>query len=101
MNDLEIVSSNITITFDDESANLSQPQRSTALSNKISSILSTSYIDAETKEAFAILDERKIQNTPEARRRLRIDAQKEVIDCNGSIIRDFGRVSDVCLFLIT
>ena len=84
------------VGLDDGATPLSQNQKSTALSNRITSILSTSYIDAEIREAFRTLDERHARNTPEARRRLRIDAQKDVLDCNGNIVRDFGRVADVC-----
>ena len=97
MNGLEIESGAYSTTFDDGSTSLSGGQRFSALSNKITSILSTSYIDTEIREAFRTLDERHVQNTPEARRRLRIDAQKEVIDCNGNIVRDFGKVADVCV----
>ena len=101
MNNLELETASLDAGFDDDvvvvaETPLSQSQRSNALSNKITNILSTSYVDDEISEAFRTLDERSIQNTPEARRRLRIDAQKDVIDSNGSIVRDFGRVADVC-----
>ena len=96
MNNLEIESGAFATSFEDAPVPLSQAQKSTTLSNKITSILSTSYVDAEIREAFKTLDERHVRNTPEARRRLRVDAQKEVLDCNGGIVRDFGRVADVC-----
>lgn len=81
--------------YDDSSSNLSQPQRSNALANKLTNVLSTSFADAEIREALSTLNKRKVQNTPETRRRLRLDAQKEVIDCNGDIIEDFGLVAEV------
>lgn len=91
-----ILSSDILIDeLDDGPISLSQSQRINALSSKISSVLSTSYTDTEIREAFATLDERNVQNTPEVRRRLRTDAQKDVLDCNGGIVRDFGRVAEV------
>ena len=74
---------------------LTLPQRSNAISTKLSSILSTSFVDADIREVLRTLDARETQNTPETRRRLRLDAQKEVIECNGDIIKDFGHVAEV------
>lgn len=65
------------------------------ISSKVTSVLSTSYADAEFREALALLDERGISNSAETRRQLRLDVQKEVIDSNGQIISEFGRVADV------
>lgn len=70
--------------------------RSNALSHKITNVLSTSYADLEIRDALRTLDERAIQNTPESRRRLRLDLQKDVIECNGNIVKDFGDVAEVC-----
>ena len=70
-------------------------QRSSALSNKLTSILSTSFADGEIREVLKTLDARKIQNSADTRRNLRLDVQKEVIDCNGDIIKDFGQVAEV------
>ena len=64
------------------------------LSTKLTSVLSTSYVDSEFREALALLDERGVSNSAETRRRLRLDVQKEVIDSNGQIIAEFGRVAD-------
>ncbi|KAK3320020.1 oligomeric complex COG6-domain-containing protein [Cercophora scortea] len=64
------------------------------LSSKVASVLSTSYADTEFREALALLDERRGQNTAETRRRLRLDLQKEVIDSNGDIINEFGKVAE-------
>ncbi|KAK3689979.1 oligomeric complex COG6-domain-containing protein [Podospora appendiculata] len=64
------------------------------LSSKVASVLSTSYADTEFREALALLDERGAQNTAETRRRLRLDLQKEVIDSNGDIINEFGKVAE-------
>jgi hypothetical protein len=61
----------------------------------LTSVLSSSYTDADIREALGILDDRETQNTPETRRNLRLDIQKEVIDSNGQIIQDFGKVADV------
>ncbi len=58
-------------------------------------MLSSSYADTEFREALALLDERGVSNTPETRRQLRLDLQKEVIDSNGEIIDEFARVAEV------
>ena len=70
--------------------------RASALSNKLTSVLSASYADLEIRDALETLDERGIENTPETRRRLRLDVQKEVIQCNGEIISEFGQIAEVC-----
>ncbi|CRK27333.1 hypothetical protein BN1708_014757 [Verticillium longisporum] len=64
------------------------------LSSKATAILSTSYADSEFREALALLDEKQINNQPRVRRQVRLDLQKEMIECNGEIINDFGRVAD-------
>ena len=70
-------------------------QRSTALANKLTSVLSSSYADSDIRDALETLDGRGVQNTAETRRQLRLDVQKEVIDCNGEIVQDFGKVAEV------
>lgn len=74
---------------------LSAPQKSNAISAKLTSILSTSFTDADIREALQILDEKHLQNTPDTRRNLRADAQREVIERNGDIVKDFGQVAEV------
>ena len=81
--------------FDDKLNISATPQKSNALSNKISSVLSASYADAEIRDALRTLDEKSIKNSAETRRRLRLDVQKEVIERNGNVIMDFGRVAEV------
>ncbi|KAL9610287.1 MAG: hypothetical protein Q9167_005008 [Letrouitia subvulpina] len=68
--------------------------RSTTLANKVTSILSASYADPELRDALWMVDQRKMHNTPEVRRKLRLEIQKEVIECNSGIIRDFGNVKE-------
>lgn len=67
-----------------------------ALSSRITSVLSASYADLEIRGALETLDERNVQNTAETRRHLRLDVQKEVIECNGEVVKDFGEVAEVC-----
>ena len=69
--------------------------RPNALTSKLTSMLSTSCADLDVREALDILDQRGVSNTPEARRQLKSNLQKEVIDCNGEIIQDFGQVAQV------
>ena len=81
--------------FNDKVSAVSTPQKSNALSNKLSSVLSASYADSEIRDALQTLDERRIKNTAETRRRLRLDVQKDVVERNGDIIKDFGHVAEV------
>lgn len=83
-------------SIDDRLSASAPSQRSNALANKLSQVLSASYADSEVRDALQTLDDRKLKNTAETRRRLRWDVQKEVIDRNGDIIQDFGRVAEVC-----
>ncbi|KAL8941212.1 MAG: hypothetical protein Q9216_002389 [Gyalolechia sp. 2 TL-2023] len=78
----------------DDRSGGSASQRSNALSNKISGVLSVSYTDSEIRDALHLLDSKKVQNTPNLRRKLRLDLQKEVINCNASIVKDFGQVAE-------
>jgi hypothetical protein len=65
------------------------------LSSKVTTVLSSSYADTEFREALTLLDGRGVLNTPETRRQLRLDSQKEVIDSNGEIIDEFAKVAEV------
>jgi conserved oligomeric Golgi complex subunit 6 len=69
--------------------------RSSALSSRITSVLSASYADLDLRDALETLDTRNFQNTQESRRTLRLDLQQEVIKANGEIIQDFGHVAEV------
>ncbi|CAK1366804.1 unnamed protein product [Cercospora beticola] len=68
--------------------------KSNALQNRVTSVLSASYADLEIRDALSILDERGLQNTADTRRNLRLDVQEELIQCNGEIIHDFGKVAE-------
>ncbi|KAF2007875.1 oligomeric complex COG6 [Amniculicola lignicola CBS 123094] len=65
-----------------------------ALSNRITSVLSASYADLEIRDALETLDARGVRNTAESRRQIRLDVQKEVIQCNGEIVKNFGEVAE-------
>ena len=65
------------------------------LSSKVTTVLSASYADSEIRDALTLLDSRGVENNAETRRQLRLNVQKEVIVCNGDIIREFGHVAEV------
>lgn len=67
--------------------------KSNPLQNRVTAVLSASYADLDLRSTLAVLDERELHNTPEMRRNLRLDVQQEVLDCNGAIVQDFGRVA--------
>ncbi|KAL5597055.1 hypothetical protein BROUX41_006278 [Berkeleyomyces rouxiae] len=64
------------------------------LTSKVTSVLSTSFADSEFRDTLALLDSRGLVNTPDTRRQLRLGLQKEIIDSNGVILDDFGRVAE-------
>lgn len=66
-----------------------------SLSTKVTSILSSSFSDAEFREALSLLDERAISNDAKSRRQIKLDLHREVLDCNGLIIDQFGCVAEV------
>lgn len=72
-----------------------QALRGNPLASKVTSVLSASYTDSDIRDALNLLDKRGIENDAETRRRLRLDIQKEVIESNGDIIREFGQVAEV------
>jgi len=65
-----------------------------ALSTRISDVLSTSFSDLEIRDSLQVLDEREFRNTAESRRGLWLDVQEEVIRRNGEIHHDFKGVAD-------
>lgn len=69
--------------------------RNNPLATKVTSVLSASYADSDIRDALSLLDSRGVQNNSETRRQIRLDVQKEVIESNGDIIREFGHVSEV------
>lgn len=71
--------------------------RSSVLSNKLTGVLSRSYADSEIRDTLSILDARGVVNDVSARQTLRLDAQQEMIECNGAIVQDFGLVAEVIL----
>ncbi|KAK7899921.1 Golgi transport complex subunit 6 [Exophiala xenobiotica] len=69
-------------------------RRTNALSTKLTSVLSSSYAAYEIRDALRLLDARGVHNDEETRRNLKLNAQKEVIDCNAKIVDDFGYVAE-------
>jgi hypothetical protein len=81
----------------DTGKNILSAKSSNAIAAKVTAVLSTSFADAEFREALSLLDDRGFANNPKSRRQIRLDLQKDVLDCNGAIIDKFGRVAEVCL----
>ena len=81
--------------LDERSGSDANALKTSAPSARITSVLSASYADSDVREALRTLDRQNLQNTPETRRRFRLDVQKEVIQRNGMIIQDFGHVAEV------
>jgi len=71
------------------------PRTLNPFSSKVTAVLSTSFADTDFRDALSLLDERGLVNTPDTRRQLRLDLQKELIDSNGDIINQFGKVAEV------
>lgn len=91
-------SSGVSDGFESATSPPTSPQalRSNHLSSKVASVLSASYVDSDIRDALTLLDQRGLENNAETRRQLRLDVQKEVIESNGDIIREFGHVAEVC-----
>lgn len=75
-------------------------QRSTALTNRLTTVLSASYADSDIRDSLETLSLRGIHNSEKTRRQLRLDVEKEVVNCNAEIVKDFGKVADVRLPLL-
>lgn len=75
-------------------------QRSTALTNRLTTVLSASYADSDIRDSLETLSLRGIHNSEKTRRQLRLDVEKEVVDCNAEIVKDFGKVADVSVPLL-
>ncbi|EFY93627.1 Golgi transport complex subunit Cog6, putative [Metarhizium acridum CQMa 102] len=74
--------------------NILPAKGSNSLATKITAVLSTSFSDTEFREALTLIDQQGFANDARNRRQIRINLQKEVIDSNGTIIDNFGRVSE-------
>ncbi|KAH8592377.1 oligomeric Golgi complex subunit 6 [Bisporella sp. PMI_857] len=80
----------------ESSPDASTPQalRSNPLSTKVTSVLSASYADSDIRDALSLLDQKGLTNNAATRRQIRLDVQKEVIESNRDIIREFGHVAE-------
>lgn len=99
LNSLTRKQSDLSDGLDSPTSPANTQPRSNLLATKVTSVLSASYADSDIRDALNLLDNRGVENNPETRRQLRLDAQKEVIESNGDIIREFGHVAEVCLVL--
>lgn len=83
------------LTAQGSQGGVQQGRSSAALSNRITSVLAGSYADLEIRDALETLDERGIVNNAATRRQLRLDVQRELIQCNGEVVQEFGKVAEV------
>lgn len=81
---------------DHDSQTSSVGQKSNILAAKVTSILSASYANSEIGDVLQIIDTPNTRFAPSDRRHLRIEVNKDIIDCNATIIDDFGHVAEVC-----
>lgn len=65
-----------------------------AFSQKIASILSTSYTDPSVRQAISSLDSRLRENTSYSRRHLRYNTEAEIISANGLALKDYSKLID-------
>lgn len=70
-------------------------KKSSSLSSKVTSVLSTSFSDPEFREALSLFDQRNLLNNAKTRRQIRLELQRDVMECNGLVIDHFGRVAEV------
>ena len=56
-----------------------------------------SFSDSEFGETLSVFDQRILFNDARKRRQIRLDLQKDVMQCNGLVLDQFGRVAEVCL----
>ena len=87
--------------FDEKASPHPGSQKSNALTNKISTVLSQSFADSEIRDALQTLDSQEAKNSAEFRRGLWMKVQGEVIQRNSDIIQDFAPVANVGLHLPT
>lgn len=89
--------SNGSTSHDLESAGLDGilSKRGTALSNKLTSVLSSTYADSETRDALRLFDARYGDKWTRDDFDVRYEAQKEAIEANARIVDDFSKVAKV------
>lgn len=73
----------------------SSAKRSTALSNKLTNVLSSSYADTEIRDALRLFDARYGNKELDEEIDLRYETQKEAIETNARIVDDFSKVAQV------
>ena len=66
-----------------------------ALSAKLSHVLSSSYADSDVRDSLQLIDAHLINNTMEARRRVRADVQHSLLEADAHIMQRFGNIAHV------
>ena len=74
---------------------MSSAKRNNALTSKLTSVLSSSYADSEIRDALRVFDGRYGPNELGSDFDLKYETQREVIEANARIIKDFSEVAKV------
>ncbi|VVT43559.1 uncharacterized protein SAPINGB_P000041 [Magnusiomyces paraingens] len=86
----DLTNTTASLSITPESTPLARPDN--AFSQKIASILSTSYTDPSVRQAITSLDSRVRENTGYARRHLRYNTEAEIIAANGLALKDYSKL---------
>lgn len=81
--------------IDGSEGELSSAKRNNALTSKLTSVLSSSYADSEIRDALRVFDGRYGRNELGSDFDLKYETQREVIEANARIIKDFSEVAKV------
>ena len=65
------------------------------LTHRVTAILSSAYSDSDFRQTLSSLEGRSIWHDAGTRRQLRLQLQREVIEHDGVIIDEFGKITDV------
>jgi len=65
------------------------------LLHRVTAVLSSAYSDTEFRETLSALDERATNHDAESRRQLRLHLQRDVIEHDGHVVDEFGKIADV------
>ncbi|KAG6017068.1 hypothetical protein E4U43_002372 [Claviceps pusilla] len=65
-----------------------------SLPSKLVSVLSMPFSDSEFRETLSLFDQRNLSNDAKNRRQIRLSLQRDVMNSNGLVIDQFGRVAE-------
>lgn len=83
------------VNLDGPDGDLSSAKRNNVLTSKLTSVLSSSYADSEIRDALRVFDGRYGRDELDSEFDLKYETQREVIEANARIIKDFSEVAKV------